>query len=193
MSNDIKHYVVAAIAGDEEAFSSLVRLFQKSVYFTVLRVVRDRSLADDITQEIFVKVFQKIGALKNPDSFKSWLMRAALNRAIDCKRKQSREGEKVFLIDDFSVLGLSAGTGKTVASESDEAHRVSELEEALHMAVDAMPESQRKVLWLSMNDGLSHGEIGKILSIPQGTVKSRLHHARKFLAIRLKGFLKGDL
>lgn len=194
MSKQIRDLVVSAINGSEEAFSELVLQFQKPVFFTVLRVVRDRGVADDITQEIFVKVFQKIGALKNPDSFKSWLLRAALNRAIDCHRKMKREGEKVFLLDDFSVLGMaSGGPGGSVSSEILEKESVSELEEAFQDAVDAMPENQRKVLWLSMNDGLSHGEIGKILSIPSGTVKSRLHHARKFLSVRLRRFLKGDV
>jgi len=193
MSNNIDDIVVAAIGGDEDAFEELVKAFQKPVFYTVYRVVRNHSVADDITQEIFVKVFQKIKGLKKVSSFKSWLLRAALNKAIDCKRKMTREGEKVFLLDDFSILGQAASSsGVSSGNDSlENKERLGELQDDLHNAVESLPEAQRKVFYLSLEE-LTHSEIGKILAIPAGTVKSRLHHARKFLAVRLKKFVRGD-
>jgi len=195
MSDNIENLVTLAINGDQDAFSELVILFQKPVFYTVYRVVRDRGMADDITQEIFLRVYKKMKDLKKPSSFKSWLLRAAMNRAIDCKRKMSREGEKVFLIDDFSILGQGAcdpSSGGISQNSVEEKERLEELQSELHNAIESLPDNQKKVLLLSMNDGMSQGEIGKILGIPGGTVKSRLHHARKHLAIRLKHLLKGD-
>jgi RNA polymerase sigma-70 factor (ECF subfamily) len=193
MSVNIENLVTLAIGGDESAFSELVTLFQKPVFYTVYRVVRDTGVADDITQEIFVKVYKKMKGLKQPSSFKSWLLRAAMNRAIDCKRKMVREGEKVFLLDDFSVLGTKeSSSGGTSQDLVEERERFNELQSELSEAIESLPESQKKVLLLSMNDEMAQGEIAQILGVPGGTVKSRLHHARKHIAVRLKHLLKGD-
>lgn len=193
MNVNIENLVTLAIGGDEEAFSELVLLFQKPVFYTVYRVVRDRGMADDITQEIFIKVYKKMKGLKQPSSFKSWLLRAAMNRAIDCKRKMVREGDKVFLLDDFSVLGQKACCPNSGGQNSvGDRERLNELQSELHEAIDSLPENQKKVLLLSMNEGMTQGEIARILGVPGGTVKSRLHHARKHLMVRLKHLLKGD-
>ncbi len=181
---DIEHLVVASSNGDKQAFGRLVVRFQKRIFYAILKVVRDTHLADDLTQEVFIKAFCSLHKLRTPSLFSTWIHRIALNKAIDCHRKRKKENEKIFFVDDF--FRVAEGT-----QQEGEGSRgnLKLLRNKLEEGIDALPEGQRVVVYMTMNQGLAQEEISRILGIPVGTVKSRLHHARKFLSVKLRDYL----
>ena len=195
MDPNVERLVVRSREGDPRAFDLLVERFQRRVFYTILRVVRDTHLADDLTQEVFITVYRRIKDLKEVTSFPSWLLRTAMNKAIDSRRKTKREQEKLFLVDDFTtVKSEEKGESSTEAQacKSHEEQRTKQLEGKLRQAIDELPAGQRKVLLLSMDKEMTQEEIASVLDIPKGTVKSRLFHARKFLTAKLRKVLEGE-
>jgi RNA polymerase sigma-70 factor (ECF subfamily) len=192
MEHQVERLVVRSREGDAAAFDALVALFQRRVFYTILRVVRDTHRADDLTQEVFIAAYKNMQEVKEPRAFLPWLLRVAMNRAIDARRKSKREQERIFLTDDFSLAsdgqGDPAGSGATEARETEDRRR--EVEARLKQAIDALPEGQREVLLLSMGEQSDQEQIAQILGIPRGTVKSRLFHARRVLAARLRDVLE---
>lgn len=194
MTPNVERLVVRSQEGDARAFDLLVERFQRRVFYTILRVVRDTHLADDLTQEVFITVYRKLKDLKEVSSFPSWLLRMAMNKAIDSKRKTKREQERLFLVDDFTTVNTAEkgeSSTESKAEQKDEQKRTKELEGRLREAIDELPKGQRKVLLLSMDKEMTQEEIASVLDIPKGTVKSRLYHARKFLTAKLRKVLEG--
>lgn len=181
---DFEQWVEASSRGDKRAFGQLVDRFQKRVFYTILKVVRDVHAADDLTQEVFVKAFCSLHKLRTASLFPTWIHRIAMNKAIDHHRRRKKEGETVFLVDDFFGASRSVPLG-----DGQGEGQLQQLREGFHEAVDALPEGQRLVLMMTMDQGLSQEEIAAVLGIPVGTVKSRLFHARKFLGVRLREYL----
>ena len=195
MDPNEERLVIRAKEGDARAFDSLVQRFQKAVFYTILKIVRDRHLADDLTQEVFIKVFKGMVKLEKPASFPSWLLRMASNRAIDSLRKQKRRRERVFLVEDLSRIQDEEGSRASLShglGEAETRERARTLERKLAQAIDELPLKQRKVLLLALDGKMKQEEIAEVLRLPKGTVKSRLHHARKFLAAKLRFELKGE-
>ena len=193
MEHNVERLVVRSRDGDAGAFDVLVQLFQRRVFYTILKVVRDTHVADDLTQEVFITVYHKLEAIKDSTSFVSWVHRIAMNKAIDFKRRSKREQERVFLVEDFATVGTAGndGPGTSSLEEQERKERAASLEKAMREAIDALPERQKKALLLSMDQKLSQDEIAEILEVPKGTIKSRLHHARKFLSAKLRHLLEG--
>ena len=103
-----------------------------------------------------------------------------MNRAIDCRRSARKAAEKVFLVDDF----LNAGTEDPEPGPNPE--EVAKLQQAVSEAIGDLPDQQRTVLSLTMDKNMSQEEIAQIMECPVGTIKSRLHHARKTLKEKLR-------
>ncbi|MBI3890016.1 MAG: sigma-70 family RNA polymerase sigma factor [Candidatus Wallbacteria bacterium] len=182
MPEEISSDVVASQRGDREAFERLVTRFQRQVFFTVFRVLQDPHLSDDVTQEVFVKAYRALPGLQDPAIFKSWLLRIAMNRAIDFKRRTKREREQAFLFDD-EPAGLGAETPALQGPET------AELGKALAEALGTLPPKMQKVIALSMDGELNQETAAEILDCPVGTVKSRLFHARRLLREKLRKYL----
>lgn len=181
---DVERLVLRARRGDRRAFSRLVARFQKPVFYTVLKVVRDVHTADDLTQEVFVKAFCNLRRLRTASFFGTWLHRIALNKAIDHHRRAKKEADSVFLVDDFFNAQATRDGGAEGAHVDLE-----QLRARLREGIERLPEGQRLVLLMTMDQGLPQEEVAAVLSIPVGTVKSRLFHARRFLAAQLAEFL----
>ncbi|MBI4869662.1 MAG: sigma-70 family RNA polymerase sigma factor [Candidatus Wallbacteria bacterium] len=182
MVDELSDDVLASQRGDRAAFERLVTRFQRQVFFTVLRVLSDSHLADDVTQEVFVKAYRALPGLQDPAIFKSWLLRIALNRAIDYRRRAGREREQAFLFDE-EPIGMGA---ETPALEGPE---TAELGVALEQALRTLPPKMQKVIALSLDGELDQETAAQILDCPVGTVKSRLFHARRLLREKLKKYL----
>lgn len=183
--DDLESLVRAAQAGDFRAFGTLVERYQKRIFYAVLRVVKDEHTADDVTQEAFLKAHQALGRLETPAHFGTWLHRIAVNKALDAHRSQRRRREQEAGGDDFSWI--EAPQDPELRALTDD---VAGLKSALGAALAKLPEAQRAVVELSMDPEVRHEHIAEALGIPEGTVKSRLHHARKFLIEKLRPFLE---
>jgi len=172
--------------GDLEAFNQLVLRYQDGIYRYAMSLVNDHDLADDITQESFIKAFHKIKSL-NGDSFRPWLFKITTNTVCDNARRSARHpriplhpkdenGEEVespkWLIDP------NASVEHTV--------QVNESSTRLYQLLNELPEAYLSILTLIDLQEMDYIEAAKILNIPLGTVKSRLARAR----LQMKGKLQ---
>lgn len=182
-ARDDEALVRAAQAGDLEAFNILVERHERPVFNVALRLLRDVGLAEDATQDAFVRAWQNIGTFQT-GSVRSWLYKIATNRAYDMLRASARrpaaslEAEPV----EIEPTWTAGGAGE----ESPDAHALRrELSIYLERALAALPEDQRMVVLLVDVQGMDYHEVAETLGIALGTVKSRLSRARARIRLAL--------
>lgn len=164
--------VLRCQAGDDAAFAKLMAAFEGRTLAYLHGIVSDD--AEDAQQEVWLAVYRHVGGLADPGAFRTWLFRTTRHRAIDFLRRRKREHE---LIDDVPVDAVAIPASD--AEGDDEGGPIDE--EALTAALMAMPPPQREVMLLRYRDGLSYQEIATVVGKPIGTVRTRLHHAKKRL------------
>ena len=180
MSDEDRILIERCLKGDEKAFEELLCKYRSSVYSICLRMVRNRSIAEDIAQEVFTKVFTALTRYDPAYPFSSWLNRITSNLCIDYLRRE--KGRAISLdqpiggddADLFIQLPASA-PGPDREMESKEMMAI--LEEAM----GALPEHYRIIVILRHQEQLSYEEISDTLGIPLGTVKARIHRARNMI------------
>ncbi len=171
-----------ALAGSQDAYADLLARYERPVFTLVLRMVRDRSAAEDLAQEAFLKAFDKLATYDPGRKFSSWLFKIAHNTAVDRLR---RRGVGTVSLDE--PLGgepdAPAREVEDAAGETPEeaAHRT-DLSRALTRAVGRLRPEYREVVLLRYQAGLEYGDIADATGFPLGTVKTYLHRARKELA-----------
>lgn len=165
-------------AGDRLAFEEIFNLYREDVFRFAYLVVRDASLAQDVVQEAFLKVFRSINKFQFRSSFKSWLYRVAVNEAITILRRR-RIKEDLDPTPDAN-RGREAITA-TRDWQPEEAVLESEERRLLRWAIGQLDPVHRTVVVLKYFDEFSDTEIAAVIGCPPGTVKSRLHRARELL------------
>ncbi len=176
--------VARAKKGDHEAFRQLVEKYQGRAFALALRVLRDEERARDAVQEGFLKAYTSLSKFEGRSSFYTWLYRLVMNLCLDMKRrdKSDREVEWDETHPGDPAGGASAealaGRGPSNPGPAQALER-SELRKRITEAIDKLPTEARETLLLREVEGLSYAEIASALSIPKGTVMSRLHYARK--------------
>ena len=172
-----RELVEQAKRGDQGAFEQLVLDNQNKVYTLALRLVNDRTAAEDLAQEAFVRAWQGLVSFQGGSSFSTWVYRLATNLCIDYLRRQRRRErvEPVVSLDD-----ADSGWAEPADRDSDPQLVLerSERGRALARGLAKLPDWQRQVLVLRELSGLSYQEIGEALDIDLGTVKSRIARAR---------------
>ncbi len=163
--------------GDAEALRDVVQLYQDRIFALIFGIVRDEHEVQDVAQEVFMKVFQRIDAFDERSKFYTWLYRVAVNAAKDHVKKRRRR-PAVPLEDDTAIRDRREGPGARAAGE--------ETRRLVRDALDSLPEKYRVVLTLRELEGLSYNEIAAVLKVSLGTVESRLHRARERLKRRLQ-------
>lgn len=177
--------VAAALAGSQDAYADLLERYQRPVFGLVLRLVRDRGLAEDLAQEAFLKAFRALGSFQRDRKFSSWLFKIAHNTAIDRLRRrevdtvplETPEREGPDLLD--SLAGPELQSPETSLRRGD-------LAAALEAAVQRLRPEYRTVMELRFREGLAYEEIAEITGLPMGTVKTHIHRARKAMATCLE-------
>lgn len=162
----------AAANGDREAFAELVRAYQTLVWRFLCRLLGDRALAEDVTQDTLIRVFLKLPSFSYRSKFSTWVLAVARNAGIDALRKRGRAERLTRSVIEF----------KPELSSPSPSTRV-----ALEMAIAALPEKLREAFLLIEFVGLRYEEAAEVLRVPVGTVKSRMHHARQSLVHELGG------
>jgi RNA polymerase sigma-70 factor (ECF subfamily) len=173
-----------AQAGDEEAFGVLMRSHYERIFRLVYAIVRHEADARDICQEIWVKVWRELPKFRGEARFTTWLHPIATRRALDHLRKRRRWFDRFlpFDTDDKTVVSApEPATTEDARSISEQTDRKAQMQAAL----EALPPKHRAVLAMREVEGLSYDEIAQAMSIPTGTVMSRLYHARRLLAQKL--------
>jgi RNA polymerase sigma-70 factor, ECF subfamily len=168
--------VAAAKAGDRQAFEALVRRYRKRIYALALHIVGRASEADDIAQEVFLKAYRALPQFEGRSQFFTWVYRMAVNRSLNARRDRSRRGEDSFedprvelavAVDARDNPGLAAELRQTYAR--------------LLRALDSLPAEMRTTVILVSLQGFSHGEVGVIQKVSEGTIAWRMHEARRRL------------
>ncbi|MFZ5827545.1 MAG: RNA polymerase sigma factor [Bacillota bacterium] len=163
--------------GDRSAFEDLFMLYRDDVFRFAFLVVRDASLAQDVVQEAFLKVFRSIGKFQFRSSFKSWLYRVAVNEAITILRRRKLKEE----LDPAPGATLDHNSTPSRDWQPEEAALDSEERRLLHFAIGQLDPVHRSVVVLKYFHEFSDTEIASVIGCPAGTVKSRLHRARELL------------
>ncbi len=157
-------------AGDADAFEQIYRRHFRRVYALCLRMMSDPVRAEDMTQEVFVQLFNKIGSFRGESAFTTWLHRMTVNLVLMYFRKASTRSE---LLTDEGETPIQIVRG----TENPEAMPVVD-RIALERAVQQLPPGYRSVFVLHDVEGYEHDEIAKMMNISAGTSKSQLHKAR---------------
>ncbi len=160
--------------GDERAFSIIVRAYETPVFNYVLRLVGDRSLAEDLTQEVFLRVFQGLPKFSLRCKFTTWLFQVTKNRVLDELRASERRPKHLVALDDIApleVMDAPIERGETV--------------DALWRAIEGLSTDLKMALLLRDVAGLSYTEIADALEVTLATVKWRIYKGREDVALAL--------
>ena len=169
--------VSACLQGDRRAFGELICRYRDGVVNVVYRMCGDQALAEEAAQEAFIRAWQRMDRYDSHYAFRPWLYRIAINLALDVIRRERRTVE----ID----LPLIENRLVSEVDEPEQSFLKKERVNRVRRAVLDLPDASRAVIVLREYEGLTYQEIAAALSIPVGTVMSRLNYARKQLRERL--------
>jgi len=164
--------------GDEQALEVIFRTYYPGLVGFARRYVKTTEIAEEIVQDLFLKLWSRRGSLGEIDSVKTYLFRAARNTALNHLRRRKLEHE--WLEKEGTTITEER------SHEGDEAVTESEVAEAVRAAVDRLPPRCREVFMLSRDGGLTYGEIAKSLGISIKTVETQMGRALKALRESLK-------
>ena len=183
--------VEALKAGDEAAFRELVETRQGLVYNTVLGLVQNAEDAEDVSQEVFIKVFESVRQFKGESAFTTWLYRVAVTTALEFLRKKKRKKRFAFL------TSLFAEDQSPLHDPPDFVHpgvQMDNREKAriLFQAIQKLPENQRIAFSLHKVEGLSYQEVADVMPTTVAAVESLIHRARQNLKKILQDYYKRE-
>ena len=170
MTDDL---VARAAAGDQMAFRDLYRQHAGRVYALCLRLTGDARDAEERTQDVFVRLWDKLGSFRGESAFSSWLHRLAVNVVLNERRTTGRRERRVTPVEDPGSLEKSRGN-QTEGLTID-----------LERAIAELPDGAREVFVLFDVEGYGHGEIAELVGIAEGTSKAQLFRARRLLREKL--------
>ena len=178
MKNDNVMLIQRILSGDETAFASLVRKYQKQVHTLAWRKTGDYHIAEDITQETFLQVYQKLETLEDPTRFPRWLYVIADRLCIAWLRKNQRQTEPLeeTAISEIETEAYSRFVATEHAETFAEARR-----DVVEKLLAKLKESNRTVITLHYLEGMTYAEIVDFLGVSENTIKSRLRRARQQL------------
>jgi RNA polymerase sigma-70 factor (ECF subfamily) len=167
--------IAAAVAGNPEAFGTLVERYDRAVFHLCLRTLRDPEEAKDAAQEAFFKAFRALRTFKPEAKFSTWIFSIAYHACCDrlSRRKRFSDAELPDWADPAPGPAQAAEAGYEAA--------------ALRAAIDELPEKYRTVITLYHLQGKQYDEIARVLGVPMGTVKTHLFRAKEQLRKKLAG------
>lgn len=173
--------------GDEAAFKTIVEQWKDMVYNTILGIVQNETEAEDLAQDVFIKVFEKIGTFKGDSKFSTWLYRIATTTALDHLRSKKRKkrfgflqslsgdgGEEKEQIADFHHPGISLDNKERAA--------------VLFKAIEELPENQKAAYTLHKLEGLSYSDVSEVLNTSVSAVESLMSRANQNLRKSLEDY-----
>jgi RNA polymerase sigma-70 factor (ECF subfamily) len=172
-----KQLIEKILAHNEQAFSTLVEKYKKMVYATIFRIVRNKSDAEDLFQEVFLKVYGSAHQIRHEDDLSGWLFKIAYNKSISFLRKKNpakANPESNAKSPLQTVLGQIHYADRDTQDRKMEQH---EAREMLFSAIDRLPEMQKKVLLMHKFEDYSHQEICLKLNLTQASVESLIYRA----------------
>ena len=178
-----KKIIEKVLGGDANAFEELVLRYEKTVYNLALRMVGDRDDAFDMTQEAFIKAYGSLSSFRGDSKFSVWIYRITTNVCLDFLRSKSRKQQVSLTVSDDDEDAQLDIPDPKADTEQQLIKKISM--QSVEEGLKTLPDKQRQILVMRELGGMSYAEIGKALSIEEGTVKSRIFRARKRLCIFL--------
>jgi RNA polymerase sigma-70 factor (ECF subfamily) len=160
--------VVRCQAGDRTAFEELVGLYQSRLRYFLARMVGDDHAADDLLQDVWLEVYRGVSRLADPGAFPTWLYQIARRRALVVLRNRRPPPAPLDGID------LADAEGEDDDYSAEDAERV-------HAALGQLAPDHREVLLLRFVEGMAYEDIARVTGCPLGTVRSRIHYAKRAL------------
>lgn len=174
-NHDDYELAAAAAAGELEAFGELVRRHQDFVYGAVLRVVKNPTLAEDISQDCFLRAYRALPDFRGDSQVRSWLYRIATNLALNAVTRR-----REYPTETMPELLATSEAGPERRAEK------SELAEALHNAIQTLPDDLQRPLVLREVQHMSYEDIAGVLDLPLNTVRTRIFRARRALQTHMR-------
>ena len=174
--------VRGALAGLEPAFREIVRRYQRPVFGTIVRVVRDPGRAEELAQDTFVKAFRALDSYDQKRRFAAWLLTIAHHVAVDEVRQAHHDTVSLDDVNEEGSHQIPDAKGPTPAALAER----TALASALHTAIGRLRPEYRQLVTLKYEQEFGYEEIADITGLPMGTLKSSLHRALKELADELE-------
>lgn len=169
--------------GNKNAFGELVGRYKNLVYSVILRMINDHEEANDLAQEVFIKVYRNLDKYHPEYKFSTWLIRITTNLVIDYRRKKKQD---TVSIDDMVYEPVSEETPEEHYIKQEQTTRVMD-------ALNGLPDMYRVPIILFHQQGMSYQEISDIINEPLSKVKNRIFRARKMLKEQLMGMKEGEV
>lgn len=184
MENEDYKLIKLCLKGRKEVFSRLVDKYHRRVYNMAYRLTSNPERAKDISQEAFIKIYRSLDRYDPKFKFSSWLLKTVSNLCIDYHRTKSQQTASLENIlasgAESAILSHAAGT-RLSESELEERLETRELSGVIREGIDLLPVDYRAVVVLRHVQNLSYKEMSQMLNLPMGTIKARIHRARKML------------
>ena len=171
----------AVLSGDDSAFGVLVEKYQKSVHALAWRKIGDFHYAENITQDTFLRAYQKLSTLKDPSQFPKWLYVIADRLCLNWLRKEKRHEKRLQSLEDTPMAEVAKSAYEGYVSEQRETEATEQRLEIVEKLLEKLPESERTVMTLYYLGEMTTTEIGKFLGVSVEAIRTRLHRARKRL------------
>lgn len=170
--------IARSLSGAEEGFEGLVKRYQRPIVGYVYRMLNDYDTALDVTQEVFIKVYNSLDRYSSDYKFSTWLYRIAHNAAIDHIRRNSKKEQSLETEGDEGTYQLQLESPRPTPEDDREK---SEWRVEIESVVKCLPSVYRELITLRHGEDMSYGEIADITDLPLGTVKNRLFRAREMM------------
>ncbi len=170
------YYVERVLAGDTSCFACLLDRYSTQVHSLIVRVVQSQEDAEELTQDVFMKVYKSLSSFKGNSSFSTWLYRIAYNTAISEARKKKQE---FLAIEEAQIVNISEEEIELAFGRTDNASNIRKLERALDMLA---PDDRFIILLFYMEDKTVE-DVSSITGLTVSNVKTKLHRIRKQLLV----------
>ena len=181
MEKDDVQLIRRILSGDDEAFTTLVGKYQKSVHALAWRKIGDFHIAEEITQDTFLQAYKKLSTLRNPNQCAGWLYVIANNL---CKRRMQKKKLSTQSLEGTPMVEIENSSYKRYVSEQRETANTEHRHEIVKKLLQRLPESERTVVTLHYLGEMTAKEIGRFLGVSVNTINSRLRRAKKRLQER---------
>lgn len=183
---DDRTLVSRVLRGEDSAFRTLIRQHERLVAHMVGRIVKQAEDREEICQDVFLKVHERLSGFSFQSKLSTWIATIAYRQAINHLRKQRMQFQEIPEEEGWAERFVERQDPAVILTNKDEDEQVLTL-------VDQLPPQYKAVLTLYHLDGMNYGEIGEVMEMPEGTVKNYLFRARKLLKEKMERYLQGEI
>lgn len=180
--------VARAREGDTEAFDALINAYAPKLYGLVYHMTSNHEDTNDLLQDVFAKAYGSLKRFHGKSAFYTWIYSIATNTTLNFLKKRKRRVAMSLDDMDNGIINDEVFTDLSHHANPREGNRVKELQKKLNEALQQLSDDHRAVVTMFDIQGMRHGDIGKILGLSEGTVRSRLYYAHQQLQAHLTEF-----